>query len=228
MWFLVCDILPRHSTRYIFNEKWFVSLSSCHRHSVIIQGLSQLVCLTVGLLSRDLRFNSLTRQCFPACCLNCSKLCGAPEGGVDLGAEKGQMALENDTEYAIHSSRVWVNMWAECRGKGREEGETDRHGPIQLCPRCRWLTQHVIPLLFFRAIIDPTTSSPLRVSIPASVYVGVCACKFVFSCDKLTMIQWGCSGMVPCQNRISGKFKCVCGTSTLWGLRSCCDGTNRE
>lgn len=73
--------------------------------------------------------------------------------------------------------------------KGREEGETDRHGPIQLCLRCQWLTQHVIPLLFFRAIIDPTTSSPLRVSIPASVYVGVCACRFVFSCDKLKMIQ---------------------------------------
>lgn len=89
--------------------------------------------------------------------------------GLRHGLESaiGQTALENYMANAIHSLSEWVSGRAECRGKGEEEGETEKCPPVQLHLRRRWLTQHVIPLLSFRATIDPTTSSPLRVSIPA-------------------------------------------------------------
>lgn len=102
--------------------------------------------------------------------------------GRRVGPEStiGQTAAENDAGNAILSSREWVSG-----SRGKQETKARRRvrqretPSIQLCLRRRWLTQHVIALLSFRATIDPTTSSPLRVSIPARLdSVCVCACVF--------------------------------------------------
>lgn len=164
--FSVCEFII---TRYILHLQWKLvvvflwdsTLSNCHRDSVIVQSASPPHCRTRDLsaVCRDAGFT--TR------CLNCSKLCGFSESRGVIWIQRKVRQCWKMTGNAIHSCIEWVSMWAECRDEGEEKGETERHGPIQLCLRRRWLTQHVIPLLFFRAIIDPTTSSPLRVSIAA-------------------------------------------------------------
>lgn len=141
---------------------WDSTLSNCHRDSVIVQSASPPHCRTRDLsaVCRDAGFT--TR------CLNCSKLCGVSESrGVIWIQRKVRQCwkMTQEMRFTVAESGSVCEQNAET--KGRKKGETERHGPIQLCLRRRWLTQHVIPLLFFRAIIDPTTSSPLRVSIAA-------------------------------------------------------------
>ena len=92
-------------------------------------------------------------------------------------------------------------------GSDRER-EREREMLIWLCPRHRWLTQHVLSCLSFRATIDPTTSSPHRVSISACPTLechSLCVCVCVFVCVQQDENPWGQS-----KSSSNTSLECLC------------------